>query len=65
MAKKMYLVNGEKVDRMMAHRIVEDECERQWDENQAEEYGEWYEQDDDTKAEYYNEMWEDMVEECK
>lgn len=39
------------------HRYVELECERQWNENQVEEYGEWYEQDDDTKAEYYNDMY--------
>jgi predicted small metal-binding protein len=32
------------------------ECERQWNENQKEEHGEWFLQADDTKAEYYNDM---------
>lgn len=32
------------------------ECERQWNENQADEYGPWDEQSDDTKAEHYNDM---------
>ncbi len=61
--EKTYLLNGEKLTRMEAHKVIETECERQWNENQAEEYGEWNQQDDDTKAAYYNEMWNDKVEE--
>ncbi len=60
----MYLVNGEQANNYTAHKIVEAECERQWNENQSEEYGEWYQQDDDTKAEYFNEMWANIVEEA-
>ena len=35
------------------------ECERQWNENQKEVYGEWSIQADDTKSEYYNEIYKD------
>lgn len=34
------------------------ECERQWNENQAKIYGLWKNQADDTKAEYYNDMYQ-------
>lgn len=34
-----------------------EECKRQWHENQEETYGPWEEQADDTKAEYYNDMY--------
>lgn len=37
---------------------VMEECERQWNENQAKKYGEWSLQSDDTKAKYYNDMYE-------
>ena len=40
------------------HKYVLAECERQWNENQEEFYGSWDEQADDTKAEYYNKMYE-------
>ena len=43
------------------HNYVLTECERQWNENQAEEYGEWHCQDDDTKAEYYNSMYDCLI----
>lgn len=33
------------------NNYIEAECERQWNENQAKEYGSWEEQADDTKAE--------------
>lgn len=39
------------------NNYIEAECERQWNENQAKEYGSWEEQADDTKAEYYNDMY--------
>ena len=39
------------------NNYIEAECERQWNENQAKEYGLWEEQADDTKAEYYNDMY--------
>lgn len=52
--EKKYLLNGEKVTQMEAHKLVEAECEEKWNKNQAKEYGEWYQQDDDTKATYYN-----------
>lgn len=56
-----YHINGKKVTKMEAHRFVETECEKQWDENKSEEHGEWYQQDDDTKAKYYNKLWTDKV----
>lgn len=34
------------------------ECKRQWEDNQEEVYGSWDSQSDDTKAEYYNELYE-------
>ena len=40
------------------------ECNRQWNENQAEEYGVWNHQSDDTKAEYYNDMYSLKLAEC-
>lgn len=42
-------------------KYIEAECERQWNENQAEEYGEWYQQDDDTKSTYYNDMYKCLI----
>lgn len=39
------------------HKYVLAECERQWHDNQEEFYGPWEEQADDTKAEYYNQMY--------
>lgn len=42
-------------------KYVEMECERQWNECQAEECGKWHEQSDDTKAEYYNSMYEHLL----
>jgi|GEM_PF-6689154 len=58
-----YLIDGEIMDKQKAKRIIELECERQWNENQAEYYGKWHQQSDNTKTEYYNEMWADKVEE--
>ena len=34
--EKTYLLNGEKLTQMEAHKVIEAECERQWNENQAE-----------------------------
>ena len=42
------------------HRYVLAECERQWHENQEEIYGTWGSQPDDTKAEYYNDMYQHL-----
>ena len=36
---------------------VQAECERQWNECQAEEHGKWHEQANDTKSEYYNDRY--------
>ncbi len=35
---------------------IEKECERQWNENQANEYGLWSEQDNETKEDYYTQL---------
>ena len=43
------------------HEYVLAECERQWHENQEEFYGPWEEQSDDTKADYYNQMYSDLA----
>lgn len=40
---------------------VEIECERQWNENQKEDFGEWALQSDDAKAEYYNDMYSCLI----
>jgi hypothetical protein len=45
------------MDKINYGKYVELECERQWNENQADFYGEWQEQSDDTKSEYYNDMY--------
>ena len=45
------------------HKYVLTECERQWHENQEPIYGTWDIQADDTKAEYYNEMYKLLKEE--
>lgn len=37
------------------------ECERQWNENQKETYGEWAAQSEDTKVEYYNDMFVNLM----
>lgn len=42
------------------HKYVLSECERQWHENQEEIYGPWEEQTDDTKSEYYNDMYQHL-----
>lgn len=42
------------------HQYVLAECERQWHENQEETYGTWDSQSDDTKAEYYNDMYQHL-----
>ena len=42
-------------------QFIESECERQWKDNQEEIYGSWESQADDTKAEYYNELWEQYI----
>lgn len=42
-------------------KYVEMECERQWNDCQAEEYGKWHEQSNDTKAEYYNDMYSHLL----
>ena len=39
------------------HEYVLTECERQWNENQADIYGEWEFQNDDDKEDYYNDMY--------
>lgn len=40
------------------HKYIMEECKRQWNECQAEDgMGTWDEQDDDTKAEFYNSMY--------
>ena len=42
-------------------KFVESECERQWNDCQAEDgFEQWYEQSDDVKAEYYNSMYEHL-----
>lgn len=50
-----------KMDKLEFVKYVEDEYERQWNENQKEEFGEWSKQDDDTKAEYYNDMYKQKI----
>lgn len=35
---------------------INEECERQWNENQSPFYGEWEKQSDEVKREYYNDM---------
>lgn len=52
----------EKMIRESNKEYVLEECIRQWNENQKEFYGSWDEQSDGTKAEYYNEMYELLVE---
>lgn len=42
------------------NQYVLEECKRQWHENQEETYGSWAEQSDDTKAEYYNDMYQHL-----
>ena len=42
------------------HQYVLSECKRQWRECQEETYGSWDEQSDDTKAEYYNDMYKHL-----
>lgn len=39
------------------HKYVLSECEQQWNEHQKDTYGLWEYQSDDTKAEYYNNMY--------
>jgi len=42
-------------------RFIESECERQWNECQAKDgFGFWHEQADDTRAEFYNSMYEHL-----
>ena len=36
------------------------ECERQWADCQADEYGPWDEQTEETKQEYYKDMYEHL-----
>lgn len=43
------------------NKYVTEECERQWKENQEEDYGTWDSQADDTKADYYNQMYSDLA----
>ena len=60
-----YIINTIPMNQLDAHHYVETECENSWNEVNAEKYGEWNLQDDDTKAAYYNEMWATLVEEVK
>lgn len=45
---------------MTISEYVLSECKRQWNENQKEIHGEWDLQGDDTKAEYFNEMYDHL-----
>lgn len=57
----MKTLNEELMTAREYHKYVTEECERQWNECQAEEYGEWYLQSDDTKADYYNDMYSHLL----
>lgn len=53
----MKILNEEMMTEREFRKYVIEECERQWNECQKEEYGDWNLQDDDTKAYYYNDMY--------
>lgn len=53
----MKMLSEDLMTRKDYHNYVMEECERQWNECQAERYGAWNQQSDDTKAEYYNDMY--------
>lgn len=40
------------------HKNVLSKCEQRWDECKKDTYGLWEHQSDDTKAEYYNNMYQ-------
>lgn len=40
---------------------VKQECERQWGENQESEYGAWEDQTEETKKEYFESMYEHLL----
>lgn len=40
---------------------VEEECKRQWSENQEELYGKWEDQTDTEREDYYNQMFSDLA----
>lgn len=45
------------------YNYVLDECKRQWQDNQKDTFGSWSEQDNDTKANYFNQMYKDLEDE--
>lgn len=57
----MKILNEELMTAREYHKYVTEECERQWNECQAEEYGEWHLQSDDIKADYYNDMYSHLA----
>lgn len=42
---------------------VEQECKRQWRENQESEHGSWESQTEETKKEYFDSMYEHLIDE--
>lgn len=57
----MKVLSEEMMTEREYHQYVIEECERQWNECQKEEYGEWYLQSDDTQADYYNDMYSHLI----
>lgn len=52
----MQILSDEMMTEREYHEYVLEECKRQWNECQAEEYGEWDVQDDETQGCYYESM---------
>ena len=57
----MKVLDQEMMTEREYHVYVMEECERQWNECQKEEYGEWSMQDDIVKGDYYDNIYAHLV----
>lgn len=46
--------------KMTFEEYVEKECERQWKENQEEQYGPWHKQPSEEQKEYFDSMYQQL-----
>ena len=53
----MKTLKNEQMTETEYHKYILEECERQWNENQKEELGDWDSQSKTTKEDYYNELY--------
>ncbi len=58
-----YYYNNELVSASEAKSIITSECIRQWKDNQREEYGSWEDQTPEVQNEYFESLWNELIEE--